>query len=79
LLYVVAFRNHDKRVPVTTVRRILRLRMEERPPIWRGAANVLNTLAGGLGKVLTTAHCEKWLCYTTWTRASELDWYFGAS
>jgi len=33
---------HEKWVPVTTVWRILRLRMEERPPIWRVAANILN-------------------------------------
>jgi hypothetical protein len=32
----------DKRVPVTTEWRVLRLRMEERPPIWRVAANILN-------------------------------------
>ena len=32
----------DKWVPVTTVWRVLRLRMEEPPPIWRGAANILN-------------------------------------
>jgi hypothetical protein len=32
----------DKLVPVTTAWRILRLRMEERPPIWRVAANILN-------------------------------------
>ena len=29
-------------VPVTTAWRILRLRMEERPPIWRVAVNKLN-------------------------------------
>ena len=29
-------------VPVTTAWRALRLRMEERPPIWRVAANILN-------------------------------------
>ena len=29
-------------VPVTTAWRFLRLRMEERPPIWRVAANILN-------------------------------------
>ena len=29
-------------VPVTTAWRVLRLRMEERPPIWRVAANKLN-------------------------------------
>ena len=32
----------DKWVPVTTAWRVLRLRMEERPPILRVAANVLN-------------------------------------
>ena len=35
-------RGHDKWVPVTTAWRVLRLRMEERPPIWRVAANILN-------------------------------------
>ena len=29
-------------LPVTTAWRVLRLRMEERPPIWRVAANILN-------------------------------------
>ena len=33
---------HLKWVHVTTARRVLRLRMEERPPIWRVAANILN-------------------------------------
>ena len=33
---------HDKWVPVTTAWRVLRLRMEERPPIYRVAANILN-------------------------------------
>jgi hypothetical protein len=32
----------DKRVPVTTAWCVLRLRMEERPPVWRVAANILN-------------------------------------
>jgi len=32
----------DKWVPVTTAWRVLRLRMEERPPTWRVAANILN-------------------------------------
>jgi hypothetical protein len=31
-----------KWVPVTTACRVLRLRMEERPPTWRVAANILN-------------------------------------
>ena len=33
---------HDKWVTVTTACRVLRLQMEEWPPIWRVAANVLN-------------------------------------
>ena len=32
----------DKWVPVTTAFRVLGLRMEERPPMWRVAANILN-------------------------------------
>jgi hypothetical protein len=32
----------DEWVPVTTEWRVLRLRMEERPPIWKVAANILN-------------------------------------
>ena len=35
-------RASDKWVPVTTAWRILMLQMEERPPIWRVAANILN-------------------------------------
>jgi len=60
---------HDKRVPVATAWRVLRLRMEERPPIWRSAANILNNQSrkddkGGppawwLGEVLTTPHRKK--------------------
>jgi hypothetical protein len=61
--------SHDKRVPVTTAWRVLRLWMEERPPIWRVAANILNKqsrtadkgwssslVEGGWGEVLTTPH-----------------------
>jgi hypothetical protein len=33
---------HEKWVPVTTAWRVLRLRMEERPPIWRVVANILS-------------------------------------
>ena len=32
----------DKWVPVTTAWRVLRLRMEEQPPIWMVPANILN-------------------------------------
>jgi hypothetical protein len=56
--------SHVKRVPVTTAWRVLRLRTEERPPIWRVAANILNKQlwtatrcgapAWGSGEVLTT-------------------------
>jgi hypothetical protein len=34
--------DHGKWVPVTTAWRVLRLRMEERPPIWRVASDKLN-------------------------------------
>ena len=34
--------SHVRWVPVTTAWRVLRLRMEERPPIWRVTANKLN-------------------------------------
>jgi hypothetical protein len=34
--------DHDQWVPVATAWRVVGLRMEERPPIWRVAANVLN-------------------------------------
>jgi len=60
-------------VPVTTAWRVLGLRMEERPPIWRVAANILNKQsrtaekrglpAWGLGEVLTTPHCKNTYCY----------------
>jgi len=32
----------DKCVSVTTVWCVIRLRMEERPPVWRVAANIIN-------------------------------------
>jgi hypothetical protein len=53
-------------VLVTTAWRVLRLRLEERPPIRRVAANILNKQSGqptkggppacGLGEVLTSPH-----------------------
>jgi hypothetical protein len=56
-----------KWVPVTTAWRVLRLRMEKRPPIRRVAVNKLNKQprtrggppAWGLGEVLTTPSREK--------------------
>ena len=34
------YKHHDNLVPVTTAWRVFRLRMEERPAIWRVAANI---------------------------------------
>jgi hypothetical protein len=51
-------------IPVTTAWRVLRLQLEEQPPVWRVAVNKLNkpTRGGppswGLGEVLTTPSCE---------------------
>jgi len=42
ILKVISLWPCDKWVPVTTAWRILRLQMEEQPPIWRAAANKLN-------------------------------------
>jgi hypothetical protein len=53
--------------------------MEERPPIWRVAANILNKQSqpadkrrsSSLGvKVLTNPHCNKMPCYETFTAVS---------
>ena len=59
-------------VPVTTAWRVLRLRIEERPPIWRVAANILNKQptrggppAWGLGEVLTTPPCKTFMLRNT--------------
>ena len=41
-VFMVFFR--IKWVPATTARCVLRLRMEERPPIWKVAANILKKL-----------------------------------
>jgi len=54
--------------------------MEERPPIWRVAANILNKQSrtadkewssslGGLGELLTTPHRKNVSCYEMFTRA----------
>ena len=39
---LTTFLSYDKWVPVTTTWRVLRLQMEERPPIWRVAVSILN-------------------------------------
>ena len=55
--------------------------MEERPPIWRVATNILNkqvqqTRGGppdlGLGEVVTTPHVKNLPCYESFTNASEM-------
>jgi len=65
--------------------RVLRLRMEEWPPIWRIAVNILKSVshrqptrggppAWGLGEVLTTPHCENVSCYKIFIdTGSDLD------
>jgi hypothetical protein len=62
-------------VPVTKEWSVLWLRMGERPPIWRVAANILNKQSGqptmggtpawGLGVVLTTPHRKNVSCCDT--------------
>jgi len=42
ILILSSHLRRNKCVPVTTAWRVLTLRMEERPPIWRVAANILN-------------------------------------
>jgi hypothetical protein len=64
-------------------RRVLSLRMGERPPIRKLAATILNKQsrqptsgglpAWGLGEVVTNPHRKNWSCYETDTRASGLD------
>jgi len=51
LKYILVLIPCDKWVLVTTAWRVLRLRMEERPPIWRVAANVLNKKSRTADKV----------------------------
>jgi len=58
--------------------------MEERPPVWRVAANILSKQSrtadkgrfsslGGLDEVLTTPHRKNISCYEMFRRASDLD------
>jgi len=64
--------------------------MEDWPPIWRVAANILNNSGGqttrggpppwGLGEVLTFSRRKKVTCYEIFTRkASDLDWISGTN
>jgi len=64
-----------KSVPVTTGWRVLRLRTEERPAVWRVAANILNKQSrtahkgwsAGLG-VGRRAHRRSVSCYKIFTQ-----------
>jgi hypothetical protein len=71
----------DRCVPVTTAWRVLSLRMEERPPIWRVTENKLSSRGGpkraghpawGLGVVLTIPHCKNISCYKMFTQKNLL-------
>ena len=64
--------------------------MEERSPVWRVAANILNKQswtadtgsppACGLSEVLTTPHRKIISRYEMFKqKASDLDWYFGTT
>jgi len=65
--------SQDKWVPVTTAWHVLRLRMEERPQIWKVAVNTLNkqsrtaekdgTPTKGLGGLRKTPHRKNLSCY----------------
>jgi len=76
-MYVWGRTATDKWVPVTTAWYTLRLRMEEWPPIWKVAMNILNMqlqTAWGLGEMLTTPHRKNVSCYEMFMqKASDLD------
>src|SRR5215469_15581063 len=67
----------DKWVPVTTAWRVLRLRMEERPPIWRVTANILNKQSQtadkgwssslGVGRGANNSSLKTKFCYEIFT------------
>ena len=53
-----------KWVPVTTAWRVLRLRMEERPPVWRVAANKLNKQSRTADKWWSSSYLKEVYEYT---------------
>ena len=81
------FSKADKCVPVTTSWRVLGSRKEERLPIWRVAASILNKQLQtankswfsslGVGRVLTTPHRKNWQSRNIHThfRSVRLLWY----
>ena len=75
---------YDTWVPVNMAWSVLRLRMMERPAIWRVEANILNkqsrtadkwwSCIWELGEVLTTPHRKNEYCYEMFThKASGQD------
>jgi len=62
LLYSKAFTFHDTRkwVPVTTAWRCLSLRMKERTPLWRVAANILKKQSRTANKGCSTSFAFGW-------------------
>jgi hypothetical protein len=79
----------DKAVPVTTAWRVPRLRMEERPPIWRVAANKLNKQSRtddkgwpsgfGVGRGANNSSPLKRILLRNIHKVSALDWYCGTT
>ena len=75
------FLTNGKCVPVTTAWRSFRLRMQERPPLWRVTANILNKQseqptrsnppAWEFGELLTNPYRKNF------TKTSGLDFSFG--
>jgi hypothetical protein len=73
----------DKWVPVTTAWRVLRFRMEERPPKWMVATNILNKQSRtadkgwssslGVGRGANNSSPWNVSCYETSTGASDMD------
>jgi hypothetical protein len=73
----------DSWVLAATVWRVLRLWIEERPTIWRAAANILTNsrgkptrggpLAWILSEVLTTPYSNNLTSYETFQKACHLD------
>jgi hypothetical protein len=76
-------------VPVTTAWRVLRFRMEERPPIWRAAANTLNKQSRtadegwssrlGVGRGANNSSPWKTKCYVIYIYIRLSKWRRGLS
>ena len=85
--WVLQTKSLHRWVPVITAWRVLRLRVEEQPPVRRVAANILNKQSRkadkgwssslGLGEGLTTPHSKNVSCCEIFTqKALDLDWYY---